>query len=439
MTLYALSPLDGRYAKTVDPLRPYLSEGALIAARIEVEVRYLQALLELGLPELRDVAVSADVLAEIYTHISPDKLAGVKEHEKRINHDVKAVEYFLVDEFSRRNIPFPRQFIHFGLTSEDVTNVAYGVLLHRLLRQVIEPEWYAIVKSLEDFALQHKDRPMLALTHGQPATPTTVSEQIQVFANRVRELHNNVSVFTMQGKFGGAVGNLSAHHAAYPEVNWRTFAIQFLLSLELRPLVTTTQINPHDDVARLSHLMCECNSVLIDLCQDMWLYISRNVFLEKPKAEEVGSSTMPNKVNPIDWENAEGNAAISTGIFETLARKLPISRLQRDLSDSTMQRCLGTAFGHHYLVLKSVQRGLGKLQVNPSALEAELRAHPEVHAEAIQTVMRRYGYADAYERLKALTRGQSITATQLIAFVEKLEHVPAEAKGRLIDRINATR
>ncbi len=433
----ALCPLDGRYLNKVEELRPYFSEMALVRERLVVSVEYLNALSEL--PEIAELPPFSDDVVDRLQHIahafSADDFQRVRAIEKKVNHDVKAGEYFLREKITEHNLPIPLQFVRFGLTSEDDTNLAYGCLIHRALEEVIRPNLGKICQDVHDFTMQWEDLPLLGMTHGQPATATTVGDQFMVFADRLTRSAILLCEFSMDGKLGGAVGNLAAHKVAYPEVDWEKFRQDFVKSLALNPLTHTTQINSHDDLARLSHLMIEINTILLDMARDMWLYIMRGVFCERVKAGEVGSSVMPHKVNPLDWENAEGNLGIANALFSHFAEKLPISRMQRDLSDSTVQRWLGCAFGAHLLAVKSIQKGLSKLQVNERKIQQELRENPAIHSEAIQTVMRRYGYIDAYEHLKALTRGKEVTAADLKQFVQTLEHVPADAKQRLIKAI----
>jgi adenylosuccinate lyase len=310
---------------------------------------------------------------------------------------------------------------HFSLTSEDVNNLAYGILVHEALVAVLLPELQQLTKTLATLADSTKTKRMLSLTHGQPATPTTLGKEMQVFVDRLDRQIEQLEGFKMQGKFGGAVGNYFAHSSAYPDVDWQALGKKFVTSLKLDPLKSSTQINPHDDIAELSHLFVRINTILLDLSRDVWMYISRGVFKQRVIAGEVGSSTMPHKVNPIDFENAEGNLGLSSALFEHFAAKLPVSRLQRDLSDSTVQRNIGVAFGYHLLSLQSLKKGIGKLSVDDDILKSELAAHPEVLTEAVQTVMRKNGYLDAYEQMKKLTRGQKITKPLLVGFVEKLD------------------
>ena len=428
-----LCPLDSRYVAETKELRPFLTEAALIRARVKVKVEYLIALSNTEeiteFPKLPDHVKSG--LKQIYLQFSDADAQRVREIEKKTKHDVKAVEYFLREKTEIWREYIPVQFIHFALTSEDVTNLAYGLLIHEMIDLILCPHLDTFSDKVAIFAEDAISAPLMGMTHGQPATQTSVNQQLWVFKERLDRQILTLSDFKMNGKFGGAVANYSAHISAYPDINWPAWGKRFVNSLGLTYIYNSKQINPHDDVAELSQIMIRINTILLDLSQDMWHYIMRNVFVEKVNKEEVGSSTMPNKVNPINWENAEGNLGFSNAAFEFFARKLPISRMQRDLSDSTVQRYLGVAFGAHLLAVKSAMKGLGKLQINMPQITEELASHPELHAEAIQTVMRRYGYADAYEQLKEFTRGKKVTAEDLVAFVMTRERIPAETRTRL--------
>lgn len=403
-------------------------------ARVEVEILYFIALSEeKKVKELKRVTGADRArLMRIVERFGTKDITLIRQLERKTNHDVKAVEYFLRNKI--QNIPSLRKslsFIHFGLTSEDVNNLAYGILIQRALKDILRPEIKSILTQIGGMGRRWKKTQMLSLTHGQPATPTTLGKEFLVFMERLSNQYSQLYDFRMSGKLGGAVGNFSAHVAAYPEVNWEIFGRKFVRSLGLNPLRYTTQINPHDDLAELSHIYMRTNNILLNLSRDLWTYISRGVFKQKKVMGEVGSSTMPHKVNPIDFENAEGNFGISSALFAHFAEKLPVSRLQRDLSDSTVQRNLGVAFGHHFLALKSLAKGFSKLQLEQKVLRDELAAHPEVLAEAIQTVMRKNGMDDAYEQMKKMTRGEAVTREHLIKFVEKIQ-LPLKERRRLI-------
>lgn len=428
-----LSPLDGRYAKQVDALRPFFSEEGLMRARVEVEVKYFVALSRLkGVRELKRVSRAQEsALLSLVEGFNDRSYQRIKDIEKITKHDVKAVEYYLKEKAARiLGLKKFLEFIHFGLTSEDVNNLAYGILIQRALQQALSPFFCSFMEALNTLAKATKNIKLLSLTHGQPATPTTLGKEIMVFVARLYRQRTPLSTFTMHGKLGGAVGNFSAHRAAYPDVDWEKFRVTFVESLGLDPLEYTTQINPHDDLAELSHLLFRINTILINVSRDLWMYILRGVFRQKVIKGEVGSSAMPHKVNPIDFENAEGNLGLSNALFSHFAEKLPISRLQRDLSDSTVQRNLGVAFGYHLLAVQSLIKGLGKIDVDRAVIQAELDAHPEVAAEAIQVVLRKHGVAGAYEKLKALTRGKRVTKESLKTFVDGLE-IPREERERL--------
>jgi adenylosuccinate lyase len=430
----ALSPLDGRYASSLDPLRPFFSEEALLRARVFIEVSYFIMLSKE--PKIRELpplsGKQQKALQQIVDGFGPKDAQAIKKIEEKTKHDVKALEYYLKEKIGA--VPGLKkyiEFVHFALTSEDTTNLAYGILIHQALENVLLPSLQDLVSALTAMAKQWRDVSLLALTHGQPATPTTVSKELMVFVSRLERQLQLLRAFRMQGKFGGAVGTFSAHRAAYPGIDWPAFGKKFVKALGLEPLEYTTQINPHDDLAELSHLFIRIGNVLLNLSRDLWLYISRGIFRQKMIAGEVGSSTMPHKVNPIDCENAEGNIGIANALFAHFAEKLPISRLQRDLSDSTVQRNLGVAFGHHLLAVQSLKRGLGKLSLDITKIQRELDTHPEVHAEAIQTVLRKHGIEGAYEKLKEFTRGERVTKEQLRSFIEKLK-LPEKEKSRLL-------
>jgi adenylosuccinate lyase len=432
-TLLALSPLDGRYAGKVDALRPIFSEYGLIKARVKVEVEWLLALAdEPGIAELAPFAPSAvSRLRALADDFAPAHAARVKEIERTTNHDVKAVEYFIKEQLKDDAELSPAlEFVHFACTSEDINNLSYGLMLEQARREVLLPSLDGIAASLRTLAHAQAEQPMLSRTHGQTASPTTLGKEVANVVARLERQRRQIAAVELTGKINGAVGNYNAHAIAYPDVDWPAFAKRFVESLGLVFNPYTTQIEPHDNIAEIGDAARRANIILIDLARDIWGYISLGYFKQKLKEGEVGSSTMPHKVNPIDFENAEGNFGIANALFEHFSAKLPISRWQRDLTDSTVLRALGTAFGHSQVALDSLAKGLGKLTVNPERINADLDASWEVLAEAVQTVMRRYGLPNPYEQLKALTRGQGITAESMKAFVESLD-LPEDAKQGL--------
>ncbi|RMG23835.1 MAG: adenylosuccinate lyase [Bacteroidetes bacterium] len=425
--LNALSPLDGRYRRKLAPLAAYFSEAALIRYRILVEIEYLIFLHELQPPPLKPLpgeVVSA--LRKMYEDFDEQAARRVKEIEGITNHDVKAVEYYMkeqIDGMGEPTLVQNKEFVHFGLTSQDINNTATPLMLRDALKEVYQPQLEKVITTLEQQAADWEDIPMLARTHGQPASPTTLGKELRVFVVRLRAQAQELANLPFPAKFGGATGNLNAHYVAYPHIDWHAFARTFVEQrLGLSRSFPTTQIEHYDGLARIFDCLRRINTIVIDLCQDMWLYISMEYFRQKTKAGEVGSSAMPHKVNPIDFENAEGNSGLATALLEFLSRKLPVSRLQRDLTDSTILRNLGVAVGHAFLAQHSLLRGLGKLLVNPPAIQADLDANWAVLAEAIQTILRRERYPNPYEALKALTRGKSgINEATLHAFVEGLD------------------
>jgi len=432
--LLALSPLDGRYAGKVDALRPIFSEYGLIKARVRVEVEWLLALAsEPGIVELSPFppAAAARVRA-LADGLSTTDAARVKEIERTTNHDVKAVEYLIKERLKDDADLGPAlEFVHFACTSEDINNLSYALMLREARDNVMLPRLDALVATLRTMAHDHAALPMLSRTHGQTASPTTVGKELANVVARLRRQRDVLAQLPMPGKINGAVGNYNAHLAAYPDVDWSAFSRRFVESLGLTWQAYTTQIEPHDGIAELSDAMKRIDTILVDLCRDIWGYISLGYFKQSVKAGEVGSSTMPHKVNPIDFENAEGNFGIANALFEHFAAKLPVSRWQRDLTDSTVLRALGTAFGHALIGFDALGRGLGKLSANPQRLAEDLDASWEVLAEAVQTVMRRYGLPNPYEQLKALTRGQGITEASMREFIAGLD-LPGDAKQRLL-------
>ncbi|KAA2286123.1 adenylosuccinate lyase [Arenimonas fontis] len=439
-TLTALSPLDGRYAAKAEALRPIFSEFGLIRARVRIEVEWLLALAaEPGIVELQPFSGAATGrLRALADGFSVADAARVKEIERSTNHDVKAVEYFIKERLRDDAELGPAlEFVHFACTSEDINNLSYALMLQQAYTGVLAPKHAELVSRLRAMAHELADLPMLSRTHGQTASPTTLGKEL---ANVVARLERQIAVMhgiEFPGKINGAVGNYNAHVVAYPEVDWPALAQRFVESLGLDFNPYTTQIEPHDGIAEICDAQRRINTILIDLCRDIWGYISLGYFRQAVKAGEVGSSTMPHKVNPIDFENAEGNFGLANALLSHLSEKLPISRWQRDLTDSTVLRALGTGFGHALVALDALLRGLDKLSANSERLAADLDAAWEVLAEPVQTVMRRYGLPNPYEQLKTLTRGQGIGAESMRAFIQGLD-LPADAKARLLALTPAT-
>ncbi len=432
--LTALSPLDGRYAAKVAPLREHFSEFGLIRARVRVEIAWLSALAdEPGIPEVAPFASAARIaLADAAASFTAADALRVKALERTTNHDVKAVEYWLKERFAGvPGIAAVAEFVHFACTSEDINNLAHGLMLAEARRTLLLPALRDIAADLRALAHAHAGLPMLARTHGQPATPTTLGKEMANVYARLERAIAAVERVPIKGKMNGAVGNYNAHVVAYPDVDWERFAAKVVdgLGLEFNPY--TTQIEPHDYMAELFDAVARANTMLIDLDRDLWGYVSLGYFRQQMREGEVGSSTMPHKVNPIDFENSEGNLGLANAILRHLAEKLPVSRWQRDLTDSTVLRNMGVALGYALLGWVSLRQGLGKLAVEPARLAADLEANWEVLAEPIQTVMRRYGLPNPYEQLKALTRGRTgMTRASLHAFIDGLA-LPEEAKARL--------
>ncbi len=438
--LTAISPVDGRYGSKVADLRPIFSEYGLIHHRVLVEVRWLQKLAaHAGIPEVPPFSEHADnVLNGIVEHFSVEDAQRVKNIEKTTNHDVKAVEYFLKEKIAgNAELEAVSEFIHFACTSEDINNLAYALMLREARTQAVLPQMDAVVDAVKGLALRFAEQPMLSRTHGQPASPTTLGKEMANVAYRLKRQRDQVTVVPLYGKINGAVGNYNAHISAYPEIHWCQFAEEFVTSLGLEWNPYTTQIEPHDYVAELFDAIARFNTVLLDFDRDVWSYISIGYFKQKTVAGEVGSSTMPHKVNPIDFENSEGNIGIANALFDHLAAKLPVSRWQRDLTDSTVLRTLGVGVGHSLIAYNSTLRGIGKLEANPEAIAADLNSNWEVLAEPIQTVMRRYGIEKPYEKLKELTRGKRVDQAGMQAFIDTLE-IPSEAKARLREMTPAT-
>ncbi len=434
MELTALSPLDGRYAKKVAALRPLFSEFGLIKHRVKIEIEWLKALA--AAPEIHEVpAFSAATLAELEQlalNLNEADAQEVKDIEAVTNHDVKAVEYFLKKRLAHNpEVMAVGEFIHFACTSEDVNNLAHALMLQTARATVLLPTLDKLINTLADHARSWADLPMLARTHGQAASPTTVGKEFANVVARLRQAQARVSEVKILGKINGAVGNFNAHIVSYPALDWPAFSARFVRGLGLEVNAYTTQIEPHDYMAELFDALSRINTILIDLNRDIWAYISVGYFKQKVKPGEVGSSTMPHKVNPIDFENSEGNLGLANSLLRHLADKLPVSRWQRDLTDSTVLRNMGVALGYSLLAYDSCLRGLNKLEVNPARLDEDLNQNWEVLAEPIQTVMRRYGVANPYEQLKALTRGkQGITQASLHAFINSLA-LPDAAKTQL--------
>ncbi len=433
--LTALCPLDGRYRSTGEALAPYFSEFGLIRYRVMVEVEYFIALsaLKEQLPQLSGVPESVfPALRDIYTDFSERDALMIKEIEKTTNHDVKAVEYFLKDRFKKLGLESQKEFIHFGLTSQDINNTAVPLSVKEALGQIYLPELKGLVELLEKLAGEWDDIPMLAHTHGQPASPTRLGKEIRVFSERLRIQTETLEKLPHGAKFGGATGNFNAHKVAFPAVDWNAFARKFVeQTLGLKRSYPTTQIEHYDLIAAIFDNVKRINSILIDLDRDMWTYISMEYFRQQIKAGEVGSSAMPHKVNPIDFENSEGNLGVANALFEHLAAKLPVSRMQRDLTDSTVLRNVGVPFGHSLLAIRSTVKGLNKLIVNREKITADLDNNWAVVAEAIQTVLRREGYPNPYETLKALTRTNArITKESIREFIDTLD-VAEEIKDEL--------
>lgn len=422
--LTAISPIDGRYHGQTEVLAGYFSEYALIRYRIWVEIEYFIGLCELPLPQLNSIDRAVfPKLRSIYSNLQDSDVERVKELERTTNHDVKAVEYLLKEKFEAMGLDEYREFIHFGLTSQDINNTAIPASFRDAVEEVYIPGVDRILEKLIELSSKWKDIPMLARTHGQPASPTKLGKEFYVFVDRLDEQLNHLEEIPYNAKFGGATGNFNAHHVAYPHIDWVEFANGFLSArLNLRRSQFTTQIEHYDNMAAAFDTLKRTNTILIDLCRDIWTYISMNYFTQKVKEGEVGSSAMPHKVNPIDFENAEGNLGIANALLEHLAAKLPVSRLQRDLTDSTVLRNIGVPMAHTIIALNSIDKGLGKIQLNEKALAADLEDNWAVVAEAIQTILRREKYPNPYEALKSLTRGKTaITKNDIQQFIQTLD------------------
>jgi len=439
-SLAAISPVDGRYASRCTELRALFSESGLIRARVRVEIAWLQALAGPGgLVEMQGLApTDLDVAAGIAAGFGEQDAAAVKAIELETNHDVKAVEYFIKQQLRAHATWQGRlEFVHFACTSEDINNLAYALMCLEARDSVLLPRIDALAQALRAMAHAHADDAMMSRTHGQPATPTTLGKEVAVFVHRLRQARDALARVPIRGKVNGAVGNFNAHLSAAPEVEWEALGRRLVESLGLEWNPYTTQIEPHDWMAEYFDALARCNTVLLDLCRDFWGYISLGYFRQKVVAGEVGSSTMPHKVNPIDFENGEGNFGIANALLRFMADKLPVSRWQRDLTDSTIQRNVGVALAHSDIAIQSVSRGLARLEVDRDRLHADLDANWELLAEPIQTVMRRHGVPEAYEQLKALTRGKRLDAAAVAAFVRGLP-IPEADRRRLLELTPAT-
>jgi len=432
--LTALSPIDGRYATKTNDLRPWLSESAFMHMRVKVEVHWLIALTKAGLPDMPSFSEAAEnFLLALVDRFSVADASRIKEIEAVTNHDVKAVEYWLKEQVKgQAELENASEFIHFACTSEDINNTSHGLMLTGAVHEVMLPKLRVVLETLKSLAVVNANLPMLSRTHGQPASPTTLGKEMANIAARLEKAIRKIEVIKMSGKMNGAVGNYNAHLSAYPDFDWEAFSkdvVENRLHLEFNPY--TIQIEPHDAMAELFDAFARANTILLDMNRDIWGYIAWGYFKQKTKEGEIGSSTMPHKVNPIDFENSEGNLGIANALLKHLSEKLPVSRWQRDLTDSTVLRNLGTAFGHSLLAYDSALRGLLKLEVNPTKLEQDLNDCWEVLAEPIQTVMRRYAVPNPYEQLKELTRGKAITKEGMQAFIQQLA-IPADAKELLL-------
>ncbi len=441
-SLTAISPVDGRYRRVTSSLGAYFSEFALIKYRVEVEIEYFIALCEMPLPQLEKVDSKLfDSLRAIYTEFSESDATSIKEIEKTTNHDVKAVEYFIKEKFDQLGLAAFKEFIHFGLTSQDINNTSVPLTIKRGLHQVIEPALIEVNDLIKNMGEMWAKVSMLAKTHGQPASPTRLGKEMQVFSTRIDEQLVQLGDIPFAAKFGGATGNFNAHHVAYPNTDWIEFGNHFVSDyLGLKRSHPTTQIEHYDHLAALFDALKRINTILIDFSRDVWQYVSMNYFKQKIKEGEIGSSAMPHKVNPIDFENAEGNFGVANALFEHLSAKLPISRLQRDLTDSTVLRNVGVPLAHTLIGLKSLVKGINKLELNQSAIDADLESNWAVVAEAIQTILRREGYPKPYEALKGLTRKNTkITESTIKDFIETLNISEAiKAELRVISPFNYT-
>ena len=422
--LDAISPIDGRYNSKTKELQKYFSESSLIKYRVLVEIEYFIALCNSSIIQLNHFpSEKFNLLREIYSNFSSEDAKRIKEIESTTNHDVKAVEYFIKEKFNELSLTEFNEFIHFGLTSQDINNTAVPFSIKKSLEEVFYPELLELIKTLENKADEWNNIPMLARTHGQAASPTRMGKEIRVFVERINNQFKLLNEIPHTAKFGGATGNFNAHHVAFPEINWFDSANNFLKdSLDLKRQQTTTQIEHYDNLAAIMNNISRINTILIDFSRDIWAYVSIDYFKQKIKKDEVGSSAMPHKVNPIDFENAEGNLGFANGVFDFMAKKLPISRLQRDLTDSTVLRNIGVPIAHTLIAIKSLKKGINKLVINKEKIKIDLEDNWAVIAEAIQTILRREGYPNPYEALKKLTRLNSkITKETIIEFIDSLE------------------
>lgn len=432
--LTALSPIDGRYAPKINDLRPWLSESAFMRMRVKVEVHWLIALTKAGLPDMPSFSANAETfLLNLVENFTPEDAQRIKDIEAVTNHDVKAVEYWLKEQVKgQTELEKASEFIHFACTSEDINNTSHGLMLNGAVHEVMLPKLNTLLATLKAIAIANANLPMLSRTHGQPASPTTLGKEMANIAVRIEKAIAKIEVIKMSGKMNGAVGNYNAHLSAYPDFDWENFSkavVEQRLGLEFNPY--TIQIEPHDAMAELFDAFARVNTILLDMNRDIWGYIAWGYFKQRTKEGEIGSSTMPHKVNPIDFENSEGNLGIANALLKHLSEKLPVSRWQRDLTDSTVLRNLGTAFGHSLLAYDSAIKGLLKLEVNPTRLAEDLDHCWEVLAEPVQTVMRRFGVPNPYEQLKELTRGKAITQETMQAFIQQLA-IPTPAKELLL-------
>jgi len=432
-SLYAISPIDGRYSSQTEPLLAYFSEYGLIRYRVQVEVKYFLALCRIPLPQLADFPIeNIPTLDKIYLSFTEEDAVRIKAIESTTNHDVKAVEYFLREKWEKLGLDHYKEFIHFGLTSQDINNTAIPLSLKEGINDIIIPEMENILTQIKVKAAGWQNIPMLARTHGQPASPTKLGKELMVFAERLQKQVNSLDGKKYFGKFGGATGNFNAHHVAYPEIKWMDFADDFLkIDLGIIRNKYTSQIDHYDDMADVFDNLRRINVILIDFCRDIWMYVSQDYFRQAVKASEVGSSAMPHKVNPIDFENAEGNLGLANAILDHLSNKLPVSRLQRDLTDSTVLRNMGVPIGHSLIAYNSILKGISKLIVNEEKIHNDLEQNWAVVAEAIQTVLRREGYPHPFDKLKEFTRGKAnLDKAVFEAFIDQLE-VPEKLKLEL--------